>query len=140
MAGDVKLRYVNLPITYDQALDGIAYDYGEEGLGRALRLVCACASQQAKEPFYMLNVTGEKGWTLLAHKLNFASVSECMGFISDMRSEGLCEIVKDGEREYLGCSVVNDGVKGYKTRCERSRKAAEARWGKKDEGGEADQG
>lgn len=140
MAGDVKLRYVNLPITFDQSLDGIAYDYGDEGLGRVLRLVCACASQQASEPFYMLNVTGERGWTLLARRLGFDSIKECMAFVSDLRAEGLCEIVNDGKREYLGCFVVNDGVEGYKRRCERAQKAAEARWSKRVVGGEADQG
>lgn len=140
MAGDVKLRYVNLPITFDQSLDGIAYDYGDEGLGRVLRLVCACASQQAREPFYMINVTGERGWTLLARRLGFDSIKECMEFVSDLRAEGLCEIVNDGNREYLGCFVVNDGIEGYRRRCERAQKAAEARWAKKDGGGEAEQG
>lgn len=140
MAGDVKLRYVSLPITYDQSLGGIAYDYGNEGLGAILRLVCACASQQSVEPLYMLNVTGEKGWTMLASRLGFDSASECISFISDLRAEGICEIVSDGEREYLGCHVVNDGVTGYMKRCESAQKAVKARWAKKDEGGQSDQG
>lgn len=139
MAGDVKLSYINLPITFDQSLDSIAYDYGDAGLGVVLRLLCACASQQTKKPEYMLDITGEKGWRLLANRLGFDSVEECMRFISDMRSEGLCELVKFDDREYLTCPVVMACVDGYKDKRDRAQNAANARWSKKkeSEGGES---
>lgn len=140
MASDVKISYINLPVTFDQALDGIAYDHGEQGLGKALRLLCTCASQQSKPPRYMLDVTGEKGWKLLASRLRFDGVRDCMDFISDMRAEGLCEIVSDGGREYLGCPIVSDCVDAYKGKSERAKNAAKARWSKKSEleGGESE--
>ncbi len=138
MDDDIRIRYVSLPIGFDQSLDGIAFDYGDAGLGKALRLLCACASQQTVQPLYALNVTGEKGWRILARRLGFDSVDECMGFVSDLRREGVCDIMKDGEREFLHCHVVDSGANGYRRRCERSRKAAEARWNKKNGGGEAE--
>lgn len=142
MDDDIRIRYVSLPIGFDQSLDGIAYDYGDEGLGKAVRLLCACASQQTVQPLYMLNVTGEKGRDILSRRLGFDTVGECMRFVSALMDDGVCDILKDGDREYLHCHVVDSGANGYRKRCERSKKAAEARWAKreKDEGGEADQG
>lgn len=134
MAGDVKLSYINLPITFDQSLDGIAYDYGTAGLGVVLRLLCACASQQSKKPEYMLDITGERGWKLLTNRLCLDSVEECVKFITDMRSEGLCELVKCGEREYLTCPVVTAGVDNYKDKRDRAKNAANVRWNKKKDG------
>lgn len=138
MDDDTRIRYVSLPVTFDQSLGGVLYDYGYEGVGRALSLVCACASQQSVHPLYALNITGEKGWTILSRRLGFDSVNDCMVFVSALRREGICDILKDGEREFLHCHVVDSGAAGYRKRCERSKKAAEARWAKKDEGGKAD--
>ena len=140
MASDVKISYINLPVTFDQALDGIAYDHGEQGLGKALRLLCACASQQSKHPEYMLDITGEKGWKLLAGRLRFDSVKDCMDFISDMRAEGLCAIVAEDGREYVACPIVSACVDAYKGKSERAKNAAKARWSKKNEleGGESE--
>lgn len=125
-ADDVKLRYVSLPITYDQALDGIAYDYGEEGVAKAMRVVFACASQQSRQPLHMIDVTGERGWSLLAQRCRFGSVEECMRFVQSMRSDGLCGIVKDGGREFLAVDVIEGSVQGYRKRSEICSKAARA--------------
>lgn len=137
MDDEVRIRYVSLPVAFEQSLDGISYDYGDDGLGKVLRLLCACASQQAKKPFYMIDVTGDRGWALLARKLGFDVVTDCIRFVTDLRAEGLCDIAKDGNHEYLHCPVVDGSVDGYRARVERSKRAAEARWEKKSEGGEA---
>lgn len=137
------LKFINIPVAFASSLDGIELDFGPAATGWVLRLLCDCASAQARDPYYFLPITTERDYRALAARAHIPDPETCRRLVKALEEEGFLQIAKIGDKTLFTFRMVIEDETRLRMRAEQlsraGRKGAKARW-QNEEGGDGEEG
>lgn len=126
------LKFINIPVAFPASLDGIELDFGPAATGWVLRLLCDCASAQARDPYYFLPITTERDYRALASRAHIPDSDTCRRLIEALDEEGFIRVAKVGDKSLFSFQMILEDEARLRMRTEQlsraGKKGAKARW------------